>query len=384
VTNVLTDHAHLFEAPGPWTTIYVEGSTGTVDGLASDEILPRSVAQEMRNAGAPEQDIEAAVAALGMTAKGLPDPVTRYLLVNDGTTVVNEFVPGALVGLAVTATGPIPDLTPLVRHTPEDFAYIVAEVGHHGGEVYLRFADGDASHIREGEADSVVEGDTDHTRKLGSGGWAHKRMQQHAEKVWKMNAGEVASEIDRLSAEHDAQLIVVAGDIRARQLVADEVSQESRSKLGIIESNTRAAGADEQTFLEEVQQLVALTMADRQRALLERLAEKEGQGTRTSAVGRGAVVAALQQAQVESLLLETTAWEDETLLALDAAPWVALSEADTAGAGVLGPVPAVAGLLRAAALTDAQVTMYPSGALQEKPIAALLRWPTGPSVPAAV
>ncbi|BBE21676.1 hypothetical protein MN0502_05590 [Arthrobacter sp. MN05-02] len=384
MTHVLKDHAHLFERPGPWTTIYVEGSTGTVDGLANDEILPRSVAQEMKDAGAPEQDVEAAVAALGMTAKGMPDPVTRFLLINNGEAVVNEFLHGNLVGLTVTETGPIPDLTPLVRHTPEDFAYIVAEVGHHGGEVYLRYADGDEKHVTSGDADSVIEGDTDHTRKLGSGGWAHRRMQQHAEKVWKMNSREVASEIDRISAEHDAQLIVVAGDIRARQLVADEVSQESRAKLSIIESNTRADGADEETFLEQVQQLVALTLADRQHALLERLAEKEGQGTRTSAVGRGAVIAALQQAQVESLLLETTARDNETLLALDAAPWVASAEAETAGAGVLGEVPAAAALLRAAALTDAQVTMYPSGALEQKPIAALLRWPTGPEVPAAV
>jgi hypothetical protein len=384
VTHLLKDHARLFELPGPWTTIYVEGSTGTVDGLANDEILPRSVAQEMRDAGAPEQDVDAAVAALGATAKGLPDPVTRFLLINDGAAVVDEFLPGNLVGLAVTATGPVPDLTPLIRHTPEDFAYIVAEVGHHGGEVYLRYADGDEAHVTSGGPDATIEGDTMHTRKLGSGGWGHRRMQQHAEKVWKMNSREVASEIDRISAEHDAQLIIVAGDIRARQLVADEVSQESRAKLSIIESNTRAAGADEETFLEEVQLLVARTMADRQHDLLERLAEKEGQGTRTSAVGRGPVITALQQAQVESLLLETTAWQDESLLALDAAPWVATSEAETAGAGVLGPVPAVAALLRAAALTDAQVTMYPSGALEEKPIAALLRWPTGPDVPAAV
>ncbi|MUK02516.1 hypothetical protein GM708_11635 [Vibrio cholerae] len=338
MTHLLKDHARLFELPGPWTTIYVEGSTGTVDGLANDEILPRSVAQEMRDAGAPEQDVDAAVAALGATAKGLPDPVTRFLLINDGAAVVDEFLPGNLVGLAVTATGPVPDLTPLIRHTPEDFAYIVAEVGHHGGEVYLRYADGDEAHATSGGPDATIEGDTMHTRKLGSGGWGHRRMQQHAEKVWKMNSREVASEIDRISAEHDAQLIIVAGDIRARQLVADEVSQESRAKLSIIESNTRAAGADEETFLEEVQLLVARTMADRQHDLLERLAEKEGQGTRTSAVGRGPVITALQQAQVESLLLETTAWQDESLLALDAAPWVATSEAETAGAGVLGPV----------------------------------------------
>ncbi len=384
MTQLLKDHARLFELPGPWTTIYVEGSTGTVDGLANDEILPRSVAQQMKDAGAPEQDVDAAVAALGATAKGLPDPVTRFLLINNGEAVVNEFLPGNLVGLAVTATGPVPDLAPLIRHTPEDFAYLVAEVGHHGGEVYLRYADGDEAHITSGGPDATIEGDTMHTRKLGSGGWGHRRMQQHAEKVWKMNSREVASEIDRISAEHDAQLIIVAGDIRARQLVADEVSQESRAKLSIIESNTRAAGADEQAFLEEVQLLVARTMAERQHDLLERLAEKEGQGTRTSAVGRGPVITALQQAQVESLLLEMTAWQDESLLALDAAPWVATSDAETAGAGVLGPVPAVAALLRAAALTDAQVTMYPSGALEEKPIAALLRWPTGPDMPAAV
>jgi hypothetical protein len=384
MTHLLKDHAHLFELPGPWTTIYVDGSTGTVDGRANDEILPRSVGQEMAAAGAPAEDVDAAVAALGVTAKGMPDPVTRFLLVNNGQAVVDEFLPGELVGLPVTATGPIPDLAPLVRHTPEDFAYIIAEVGHHGGEVYLRFADDGEEHVTSGDPASTVEGDTMHTRKLGSGGWGHRRMQQHAEKVWKMNSRDVASEVDRISSEHDAQLIIVAGDIRARQLVADELSHESRAKLSIIESNTRADGADEETFLEQVQQLVALIMADRQRDLLERLAEKEGQGTRTSAVGQGAVVTALQQAQVESLLLETTAWDGETVLALDAAPWIATSEVDSAGAGILGEVPAVAGLLRAAALTDAQVTMYPPGALEEKPIAALLRWPTGPDVPAAV
>ncbi|MFC3298323.1 hypothetical protein FJV46_02680 [Arthrobacter agilis] len=383
MTHVLKDHAHLFERPGPWTTIYVDGSTGTVDGLASDEILPRSIAQEMKAADAPPGDIEAAVTALARTAKGLPDPVTRYLLVNDGTAVVDEFLSGDLVGLTVTATGPIPDLTPLVRHSPEDFAYLVAEVGHHGGEIYLQYADGDEQHITSGAPASDIEGDTMHTRKLGSGGWSQRNRQQHAEKVWKMNSREVASEIDRIAAEHDAQLIVVAGDIRARQLVADEVSQESAAKLGIIESNTRADGADEEMFNEQVQALVARTMAERQQTLLARLAEKEGQGTRTSAVGRGAVVTALQQAQVESLLLEATAWDGETLLALDAAPWVAASETETAGAVVLGEVPAVAALLRAAALTDAEATIYPSGALQERPIAALLRWPTGPDAPTA-
>ncbi|MHA7210326.1 baeRF2 domain-containing protein [Arthrobacter sp. MDT1-65] len=381
MTHLLKDHAHLFELSGPWTTIYVDGSTGTVDGLVRNDALPRSVSKELEGAGAPARDVEAAAAALGTSARGLPDPVARYVLVNDGRAVVDEFLPGTLVGPAVTAVGPVPDLTPLMRHTPDDFAYVVAEVGHHGGEIYLRSADGDGAHLRTGDPGAVIEGDTDNTRKLPGGGWGHRRLQGHAEKVWKMNAGEVAAEIDRISTRHRAQLIVLAGDIRARQLVADQVSHESRARLAVIEANTRAAGADEESFRREVQLLVARTMADHQHALLERLSEKAGQGTGTAAVGRAPVIAALQQAQVESLLLETPAWDGETLLALDAAPWIATSEAETLGAGVLGEVPAVAALLRAAALTDAQVTLYPTGALGSKPVAALLRWPTSPDLP---
>ncbi len=51
----------------------------------------------MKDADAPEPDVEAVVAALGTTAKGLPDPVTRYLLVNNGESVVDDFLPGDLV-----------------------------------------------------------------------------------------------------------------------------------------------------------------------------------------------------------------------------------------------------------------------------------------------
>ncbi|WP_026532221.1 baeRF2 domain-containing protein [Arthrobacter sp. H41] len=384
MTQALIDHKHLYSLQGPWTTIYVDGSTGTVDSLRSDDVLPRNVADSMEAAGAPKNDIAAAAATLSSTAKGMPDPLARFLLIHGGEAVVDEFLPGGMVMMPVTAVASVPDLSPLVRHCPEDFAYVIAEVGHGGGEVYLRYADGDSSRPTGGTPESHIDGDMEHSRKVQGGGWSHRRYQQHAEKVWKMNAGDVAAEIDRVARDHRAQLVVVAGDIRARQLVADQVSEETRRKLSIIESNTRAAGADEKTFALQVQELVARVMANRQRMLLETLAEHEGQATRTTAVGTGPVVTALQQGQVDTLLLETPSLDGQTVLALDAAPWVALSEADAAGAGVIGKVPALAGMLRAVALTDAKVSLYPSGALGSRSIAALLRWPTGPDVPAAV
>ncbi len=384
MTHELKDHANLYKLTGPWTTIYVDGSAGTGESFASDEILPRNVADAMERQGASKEDIKAAMAALSKTARGLPDPISRFILVRGGEAVVDDFLPGTLVtGGPVIVVGPVPDLSPLVRHCPEGFAYVVAEVGRDGGEVYLRHADRTWGAPDRGEPVAQIEGDTEHMRKVHGGGWAHGRYQHHAEKVWKSNAAEVAAEIDRVVAATQPKLVIVSGDIRARQLVADQVSEGTRGLLVVVDSHTRTGGSDSEAFSMQVDQLVTRVMADHQHSLLERLAEQEGQGTRTSAAGIGAVVAALQQAQVETLLLESTAWDDQTLLALDAAPWVATAEETTAGAEILGKVPALAAILRAAVLTDAESVIYPPGALDPKPIAALLRWPTGPAVPAA-
>lgn len=93
---------------------------------------------------------------------------------------------------------------------------------------------------------------------------------------------------------------------------------------------------------------------------------------------------ALQQAQVDVLILNDAALAERTLLALDAEPWIALAEEESLAANVLGKVPAPAALLRAAALTDARVLLVPGPVLPAgADTAALLRWPTGPGVPSS-
>jgi hypothetical protein len=95
------------------------------------------------------------------------------------------------------------------------------------------------------------------------------------------------------------------------------------------------------------------------------------------------VLHALQQAQVEVLIMNDGALAERRLLALGAEPWVASAGEQALGAQELGRVPAPAALLRAAALTDASVLLVPGGVLpQGTDVAALLRWPTGPAAPA--
>ncbi|WP_457963336.1 hypothetical protein M1E17_18110 [Arthrobacter sp. D1-29] len=378
MTLSLTQYADLYRQPGPWCVAYVNAGTGTVDTLEAADVTPGNVRTALEGEGASKQDLDAMEEAL-RPAEGQPSPLARFVLVRDGKTEINELLPGPLALPPRVAVEPIPDLLPLVKHRPEEFPYVVAEVGRDDGEIRLHYAG------RPGAASTTdVQGSSENLSKVPGGGWSQGKYQHRTEEIWRRNANEVANEIDRVIRTSGARLLVLAGDIRARGLVEEQLSDASRALLTVIESHTHTGGADRDAFNDQVDERVAQQWAQEQQGVMERLAVQEGQPNPESATGIGAVVHALQQAQVETLVLNDAAFAERTLLALDAEPWVANAEEEALGAGIVGKVPAPAALLRAAALTDANVLLVPGGVLPEgAEIAALLRWSTGPTVPSA-
>lgn len=372
----LKAYADLCRLAGPWCTAYVDAGTGTVDTLEAGDVRPGNVRAQLEAQGATSADMDAMEQAL-KPAAGVPAPVSRYVLVHQGRAVLNEVLPGRQVLPERVLVSPVPDLLPVVKHRPGEFPYVVAEVSREHGEIRLyRAGAGGPAAVQE------VEGETEHVHKFHGGGWSELRFQHHTEDVWRRNADEVAGEIDRVASASGARLIVLAGDIRARGLVRDQLSDASRALVSEVDSHTHTAGADSANLEDQVNQRVAELWAAGQQDVMDRLAVQEGQGNPESAVGIGAVVHALQQAQAEVLILDDAALSERTLLALDAEPWVALGEEETLAAGILGKVPAPAALLRAAALTDAEVLLVPGPVLPDgADAAAVLRWSTGPQVP---
>ncbi|WP_309074682.1 Vms1/Ankzf1 family peptidyl-tRNA hydrolase [Paenarthrobacter sp.] len=378
MSDRLAKYSELFRKPGPWCMAYVDASAGTVDGLEAADVQPDNVRNALAGLGASENDLEAVAGAI-QPATGEPSPISRYVLVRQGEVAINELLPGALLGPEQISTDVVPDLLPLLKHRPDGFAYVVAEVSREEGEIRLHRAGRQAA-----EESQHIQGSDENLKKVPVGGWSQGRYQRHTEEIWRRNADQVVEQIDRVVRENSARLLVLAGDIRARQLVADQLSEASKAILSLVDSHTLAAGSDREKFEDEVNSLVAQQWATEQGQLVDRLAEQEGQANPESATGFGAVVHALQQAQVEVLMFDDGSLTDRTVLALNAEPWLATSEEESLGAEVLGKVPAAAALLRAAALTDARVELVPSAALPDGvEIAALLRWPTGPEAPAA-
>jgi hypothetical protein len=304
---------------------------------------------------------------------GEPSPASRYLLMCDGRIVHHQVLPGALVGSQVVEVGPVPHLVPLLRHRRDEIVYLVVEAGRDGGEVSVFRSTAAAP-----EDSDAIQGRTDTLKKFRGGGWAHLRFQRHTEAIWKQTESELAAVVDRLADEHRPRLIVLAGDVRARQYLKEQLSARSQELVAELNANTRGDGASDATLDDFVnEQLDAIADRDR-RADLDRLATELGHEGGAAEHGIGWTVHTLRQAQVHVLFVDPDALEERTLLALDSEPWVASAPEDVEPARSLGDVPAAEALIRAAVLTDATVrlvpsTMLPSGASS----AVLLRWGTG-------
>lgn len=371
---ILTPYAELFRDPGPWCTAYVDVTVGSVDSRQAGDVRSRNAGRELSQLGASDEDVEAVAAALE-PATGEPGPASRLLLVRRGSVLLDEVLPEDLDDAEVQY-GPVPDITPLIRHRQTDFSYVLVQIGHDGGEISLRTATG--QRVQEQQ----IEGSTENIKKIPGGGLSQGQYQHRTEEVWRHNANEVAQRVDAIVNGPGARLIIVAGDEQSRPKIIDQLSEGSQTLVVTMAENPRSAGTDDAEFEALVERRVAEEVAEQESAVLEQIAVQEGQTNPLSASGLGSVVSALQAAQVSTLVFDEEVWSDHRLLVLDKEPWVATSDEQTLDARVLGEVPAPAALVRAAALTGAEVMLVPTGALADgRDIAALLRWETGPMMP---
>lgn len=337
--------AELLAQAAAWTAAYVDGTGG--EPQAVEEARQESAVRRLGEIGAPDDDLRAVRQAL-RDASGVPSPSARYLLVRDGEVVLDEWFASVRRGPEVLAHGGFPPIVPLLRHRTFAPRYLVVETTRDGADLRLERA-GRA----EAEHSSSVEGSTDALPKVQAGGWSHARWQRHSEEVWKHNQTEIAEAVDRLVRETRPAFIVMSGDLRARQLLRERLAPESAELLVEVEANTRAEGADEERLDRAIGEALDELGA---RRISEALAQADANDGALQAEGIGEVVAALQQARVEALLLDARLIDsEETLELLDAEPWVAEGTGAPGVASSLGRAPLAEALARAAVLTGANV-----------------------------
>lgn len=369
------------EAGGTWAWAYADVSGNVEDPRRQAALKLRAVEEALRAQGAGDAVVEL-VAAEFEQEPGVPSPVSRYVLVHDDTVVLCEVLPGSLHGPESVGVGAVPDLVPLVAHRPVDLPFLVVHAGKEGG-AFRAYRLGHAP-VAEDTTEQQVRGrnDTLHYAKAGTG-WKQPHWQQHTEEIWKQNSSETAAAVDEAVRTIRPGLVVVAGDVTARELLVKALSTETRTLVSVFPGDPRADTGSKQAFVEHVETALARVVATRRHDLEDALRTHVGRGDNQVVTGLGPVVEALQQAQGATVALDAVAVGDRTLLALAGAPWVATAPEQAAGVPVIAAVPAVCALVRASVLTDAELVLVNAASLPGgAPAAALLRWPVGPVVPA--
>jgi hypothetical protein len=366
----------VFDAAGPYATVCADVTHNTENADTELDLRVRAAAERLTEQGAPEAVVEAVRSRLleahdggeAATQKG------RALVVaSDGSVVLDQALVDAPTR-EVAAWSPSPDLLPLLRQLPGRVPHIVVLTDRTGADISYLGMPGQV------EEEDTVKGDTFQIRKFSGGGWAHHRYQHNAENKWVHNAEEVAQRIASMARRLSPRFVLVAGDVRARQILTDRASDLWSDLVVSMDEGGRAAGADRAPVDVRTAELIAEHEA---REIAEAVEQIEAAGAHGLAVtGTEAVVEALRKGQVETLVLADDPGED-TLLVGASPLELGVDQHDMDALGIHGEiVPAERALLAAAVASSAGVVLVPGSAMPDgAPVAAVLRY-TDASTPA--
>ena len=358
----------LYQRPGPYASVYADLTRTTEDAAKAAELRWRALRADLEDQNAPERTVRA-------IERTIEDELAMrrsegiVLFAADGEVVRTERLAGPPRAPRATVA-PLPDVLPYLAKRGERFPHLLAVVDRRGGAIDCVNGDGRHEHID-------VRGDEDYPiRKVKAGDWNQSRFQRSSENTWKVNAKKVAHEIDRAADRCRAEAVVIAGDVRARNAVLEEVSESVLEHTVETDKNT---GIDDPDLDAEVRRLLRLKTAEHVMTVAARFDRELANGERAVS-GLPATAAALRHGQVETLLVADADSDARLWIGPDATQVAATADELREEFGITDPHEdrADAALVRAAAATDSALVVVPSNG--ETHLGAVLRYTTTPEV----
>ncbi|MDQ1712966.1 MAG: hypothetical protein QOE45_2416 [Frankiaceae bacterium] len=364
----LAEIAKVFQAAPPVLSVYVD-APHVEDVRERVAVKWKDLRRDLTERGADEATLAALAGAVldphleghgfaGFAGHGqvlwsrrLPEPVPRE----------------------VALPGPLPYVLPLLAWRQRRLPYVVVIVDRTGADIYA-YSENDVPVDTE-----KVQGSHDVIHRVQAGGWSQLKYQHRAIDSWRGNAAEAADDIDRAARSVNAELVLVGGDANTLHFLRDYLPEALRPKVVVLEhAGARTPGSLSPYLEEEVGDRVADAAKAGLLAVFEKFEEERGQHDR-AADGLAATVAALQKAQVATLLVTDDLNDSRTLSFGPDATLLATGADDLRALGVESPQEARAAdvLVRAAVGTGADVVVVGPDDPVTLPegVGAILRYP---------
>ena len=374
----------LYQRPGPWASVYLDATHNTADGDQAVGLRWRGLREQLAAQGADEETLAAMDLAVNSgqaidTVPSVGPPagsgrVGLAVFATHGRVALAQPLPRPPVRESATWSRR-PQTGPLVAGAAEQVRWVRAVVDRTGGTLTAA----DAGHLRIDRDVPTAEEYPKH--KSGQGGWSQLNFERSTVTVWDRNVHNVVDAVTEAADRMGADVVIVAGDVRARQMLIDRLPKRMAGRVVESDVGNRAPGGDPSTLDNVTAEAVARVARDRRMELLDRYRMDLSRGRAREGVAP--VSEAAWHASMDVLLLS-----DDSQFASSEPPlqvWIDPDDpraiAPDAGVlrdvGVSGPERenAIAALIAAAAAEDAEVvTVDPSEQRLTDGIGAITRY----------
>jgi hypothetical protein len=318
----MADLRRIIRRHGPFASVCFDSSFDTEDAARGTESRWRSIDAELDRSGARPRIRRLLAQAIELH----PPPRGRCgrLLIADETEVLADERLPSPPHAQIVRMSPLPYLLPLIEAQAEKIPHVVALVDRVSSELYALDGHG-------GEAEETL-GDVGHpATQIRREDWTHRTIQERVENTTRRDIREFAGELDRLAETVHAEVVVLAGETRARTELRAVFDAKGRDVVE-AEAGTLMPGSDPKALDAEVREILHRVAALRHRRVLDRFAAEIDRPDGLAVAGLAATTAALRAANVERLLLDRSALGDRLVLA-GTAPNPLLGPAANAAAG---------------------------------------------------
>lgn len=314
----LTSLRGVYEAQGPFATVYLEARSPAADAEDQLRLRWQDLRSQLADAGTPD----AALTALDESIIGPPAPEVHTegrVLVADQERVVLEEHFDAVQGSGDLATvGEPPQLGDYVRHRLGAARMLVVIADQKQATIRRLVVSGDE--LLASDAEESVQGSSDESvHKPREGALSHKRIQRSADEAAARNIRDISERVAKIADSWNPDVIVVAGETQGRRALHEELPKALQELTveaetgGGIPSDSADEGT-EQALRDELSVIARRIVIQRSKDQTERYGEASGHGR--SAEGAEEVRAAIRLGAVDTLLLrqhERAEAEDQLL-----------------------------------------------------------------------
>jgi hypothetical protein len=359
----------LYRHSGPFASVYLDASRASESGGTEVELRWRSLRAQLAEAGADDKSLQALDEVAGTHAE-VSGRHGQFLVAAGGEVLLDEVIrrpPLREIG----RWSPLPHVLPYLVDRSTQVPHLTVLIDRTGADVYTVL---DELHSEQ----MSVDGGVDYPlRKTGRDVWNERVFQNRVDNAWETNSKEVAQAINH-NLPPQVQVILLAGDIRARTLVSEELAKvlPQRVKVRQLEHGARAEGASREALDAEVRSALVHHIWAERHDVLARLQQAVGRHD-YAVTGIPAVLDALRKAQVDTLVLSDDPSSTVTCSIGSEALLLAATDAELRDLGItdIQQDRLDAALVRALAGSAAGLVITPGGhQYVEQGIAALLRY----------